>query len=201
MTKPQEKRLTRRSRVEDTDECLENCQSSDEDDYAPQISVVPTITSERFIQEYDVIRKPTEVPLNWDSANRISPNVALVPRDDSEPVNAGDVSLGNPSELEYLPGTECSPEMQNLPEVESSCSPAEPVKENLKERKQVPQVEEPTLDVLNENQRKQDNETHLQTEETTPDVSVQNSRLSSPDPDEDETDQDETNLAIWPITV
>ncbi|KAI5618057.1 hypothetical protein C0J50_22646 [Silurus asotus] len=105
MTKPQEKHLTRQSRVEDTDECLENCQSSDEDDYAPQISEVPAITSERFIREYNVIRKPTEVPLNDDPTNRISPNLTLVPSDDLETVNAGDVSRDDLSEPEFFPAT------------------------------------------------------------------------------------------------
>lgn len=79
-----------------------------------------------------------------------------------------------------------------LPEVESSSSPAEPVKENLKERKHLPQVEQQTLDVPGENQRKQDNETHImQTDETIPEVPVLRSRLESTEA-EDETDQDES---------
>lgn len=99
MTKPLKKCVTRQSRDEDTDECLDNYQSSDEDDYAPQISEVPAITSEKFIREYNVIRKPTEIPLNSDPANQISPNLAPVPSYDSE--NAGYVSREDPSEPEY----------------------------------------------------------------------------------------------------
>lgn len=192
MMKPQKKHLTGQSRDEETDECLRNYQSFDEDDYAPQISEVPAITSEKFIREYNVIRKPTEILLNSDLANQISPNLAPVPSDDSGAVNAGDVSREDPAEPEYLPGTEYSPETQYLPEAESSSSPAEPVKENLKERKHLPQVEQQTLDVPGENQRKQDNERHIvQIEETIPDVPVRRSRLESAEP-EDETDQDES---------
>lgn len=47
-------------------------QSSDKDDYVPQISEVPAITSERLIREYNVVRKPVKIYLNSDPASQIS---------------------------------------------------------------------------------------------------------------------------------
>lgn len=49
VAKPAKKRVTRQSLHEEDEECPENYQSSDEDDYGPQISDVSTLTSERFI--------------------------------------------------------------------------------------------------------------------------------------------------------
>lgn len=84
VAKPQKKQATRQSRDEEDEECPENYQSSDEDDYAPQISEVPAITSEKLIREYNIIRKPVEVPFNSNPANKISPDIPSVANDDSE---------------------------------------------------------------------------------------------------------------------
>lgn len=139
VAKPQKKQATRQSRDEEDEECPENYQSSDEDDYAPQISEVPAITSEKLIREYNIIRKPVEVPFNSNPANKISPDIPSVANDDSE--------MMIPSEAEYLPGTENSTDTQYLPEAESSSGYAESVKENLNERNHSPQVEQQALDV------------------------------------------------------
>lgn len=128
VAKPPKKRATRQCRDGEAEECPENYQSSDEDNYVPQISEVPVITSERFIREYNVLRKPVKVS-----------DIPSVPNDDTE--------MMIPSEAEYLPGTENSADTQYLPEAESSSGHEEPVRGNLNERSHSPQVEQQTLDV------------------------------------------------------
>ncbi len=93
------------------------------------------------------------------------------------------------------PVSENSPDTQYLLEVESSSGNMEPVKETLKERNHLLQVEQQTQDGPGGNKKKNDNETHaVQVEETVPDVLLRTTRLESAEPDEaeEETDQDES---------
>ncbi|KAK9952929.1 hypothetical protein ABG768_016957 [Culter alburnus] len=183
VTKPQKKRVTRQNRDEAPDECQENYQSSDEDDYVPQFSEVPAITTQRFIREYSVVREPKDVSSNSDSEIQTS-----VPSHGSETVNARNVPRRNDSsEMEHLP------DIQYLPETQSSSCGTGPVKENLKERNHLPQVEQQTLDVPDENE-KDDNTQAVQVEESVPDVPLRRSRVESAESAEfaepvEETDQ------------
>ncbi len=133
VVKPRKKRATRQSEDVENEECPENYQSSDEDDYIPQISDVSALTSEKLIREYNVVRRAVDVPLNSDPASRNLLDLESVSTDASDTVNAGDVPRRqDPPVVEYLPGTENSPDTQYLLEVESSSGNKEPVKETLK---------------------------------------------------------------------
>ncbi len=110
-TKPQKKQFTRRNRDEETDECQGNYQSSDEDDYVPQFSGVPAITTQRFIREYNVVRNPKDVSSNSDSEIQTS-----VQSHGSETVNARNVPRGNDSsEVELLPDIQYYPKLSLHP--------------------------------------------------------------------------------------
>lgn len=130
------------------------------------------LTSEKLIRVYNVIRRPVEVPLNSDPASQNLPDLEPVSTDASETVNAGDVPRRkDPPVVEYLPGTKNSPDTQYLPEVESSTGNMEPVKENLKERNHLLQVEQQTQEGPGGNKKEKDNEMHaVLVEETVPDV-------------------------------
>lgn len=183
VTKPQKKRVTRQNRDEETDECQENYQSSDEDDYVPQFSEVPANPTQRFIREYNAVRGPQDVSFNSDAGIQSS-----VPSHGTETVNVRNVPRrDDSSEMERLP------DIQYLPETQSSSCGIGPVKENLKERSHLPQVEQQTLDVPGGNEK--DNDTQaVQVEESVPDVPLRRSRAESAESAElsepvEETDQ------------
>ncbi len=90
----------------------------------------------------------------------------------------------------YSSEVELLPDIQYLPETQSSSCGTIPVKENLKERNHLPQVEQQTLDVPDGNER--DNDTPaVQVEESVPDVPLRRSRAESAELTEpvEETDQ------------
>lgn len=196
VVKPRKKRVTRQSRDAENEECLENYQSSDEDDYIPQISDVSALTSEKLIREYKVVRRPVELPLDSDTASQSLLDLEPLSTDASEIVNAKDVPRRkDPPEAEHLSHTKNSPDTQHLPEAESSSGDMEPVKEPLKERNPLPQVEQQSQDGPGGNKKEKDSKTHaVQVEETVPDVALQRTRLESAEPDEleEDTDQDES---------
>lgn len=168
VTKPQRKRVTRQNRDEETDECQENYQSSDEDDYVPQFSEVPAIPTQRVIREYNVVRKPKDVSSNSDAEIQSS-----VPSHGTETGNARNIPRrDDSSEMERLP------DIQYLPETQSSSCGTGPVKENLKERSHLPQVEQQTLDVPDGNEKGNDTQA-VQVEESVPDVPLRRRRTES----------------------
>ncbi|XP_072569287.1 uncharacterized protein [Paramormyrops kingsleyae] len=177
VAKPARKRVTRQSLHEEDEECPENYQSSDEDDYGPQISDVSTLTSGRFIRGSDVIRNPVRTPFNSDIANQ-----GLT---DLEPVST--VNTGDVLRRKDLPEVEC------LPNAEFSPSSTEPLRENLREINDLPEVE-PQIQNRpgHEGQREGDDEVHaVQIEETVPDVPLQRIGLQSGELEE-ETERDES---------
>lgn len=124
-----------------------------------------------------MVRKPKDVSSNSDSEIQTS-----VPSHGSETVNARNVPRRNDSS-----------EMEHLPETQSSSCGTGPVKENLKERNHLPQVEQQTLDVPDGNE--EDNKTQaVQVEESVPDVPLRRGRVESAESAEltepvEETDQ------------
>ncbi len=109
VVKPRKKRATRQSEDVENEECPENYQSSDEDDYIPQISDVSALTSEKLIREYNFVRRVVDVPLNSDPASQNLPDLESVSTDVSETVNAGDVPR-----RKVPPVSENSPDTQYL---------------------------------------------------------------------------------------